>query len=60
MKWNVILVVKMVTFVNITMKRLRNAIIQMFVMSIKKRDYKYMESEIAQKRQRAYADMHEW
>jgi len=57
-KWNVILVVKMVTFVNITMKRLRNAIIQMFVMSIEKiekRDYKYMESEIAQKKQQAYA-----
>lgn len=54
------MVVKMDIFANITMKRLRNAIIQMFVMSIKKRDYKYMESEIAQKRQRAYADMHEW
>jgi hypothetical protein len=54
-KWNVILVVKMVTFVNITMKRLRNAIIQMFVMSIEKRDYKYMKSEIAQKKQQAYA-----
>lgn len=50
MKWNVILVVKMVTFVNITMKRLRNAIVQMFVMSIEKRGYKYMESEIAQKK----------
>lgn len=57
MKWNVILVVKMVTFVNITMKRLRNAIIQMFVMSIeRKRDYKYMEVEISQ----VYVDMHEY
>ena len=50
-----ILVVKMVIFVNIIMKRLRNVIIQMFVMSIEKRDYKYMESEITQKKQQAYA-----
>lgn len=45
------MVVKMVTFVNITMKRLRVAVIQMFVMSMKrKRDYKYMEVEIAHKK----------
>ncbi len=52
-----ILVAKMVTFVNIIMKRLRAVIIQMFVMSIKrKKDYKYMEVEISQ----AYVDMHEY
>lgn len=42
-------------FANITMKKPKVVIIQMFVMFIKKRDYKYMESEIAQKKQQAYA-----
>lgn len=50
-----ILVVKMDIFANITMKKPKVVIIQMFVMFIKKRDYKYMESEIAQKKQQAYA-----